>query len=98
MIEKFDGVRVFYDGVGTLYTKHMKPIPVPPFFLQGFPKVPFEGDLWSGYNSLAVSQELIKDPKHTGWVKAKIMVTDLPLMRGTLFEQRMELIKKRIFT
>jgi hypothetical protein len=43
MMEKYDGVRVFWDGK-YLYVKNSKVISVPEDC--NFPSFPFEGELW----------------------------------------------------
>jgi hypothetical protein len=44
MMEKYDGVRVFWDGK-QLYSKGKRSaITLPPDVV--FPKIPFEGELW----------------------------------------------------
>jgi hypothetical protein len=44
MMEKYDGVRVYWDGGRLVLKKLQEIISVPPEY--AFPSVPFEGELW----------------------------------------------------
>jgi hypothetical protein len=44
MMEKFDGVRVFWDGQRLISKSSKTVIPVPPEYK--LPSLPFEGELW----------------------------------------------------
>lgn len=42
-----DGIRGYWDGV-EMWSRHGKSIPVPDWFVEGFPGVPLDGELWMG--------------------------------------------------
>ena len=44
-MEKFDGVRVYWDG-NNLFSKNMKIRIDIPDQIESFPSIPFEGELW----------------------------------------------------
>ena len=45
MTEKYDGVRVFWDG-GSLFTRDGKRINVPSFFTESLPNTSLDCELW----------------------------------------------------
>lgn len=45
MTEKYDGIRVYWDG-GKLYTRTGKMIITPPSFTSGLPNIPMDAELW----------------------------------------------------
>ena len=45
--EKLDGVRAFWDGE-TLVSRRGNPFVAPPWFVEGFPAAPLDGELWMG--------------------------------------------------
>jgi hypothetical protein len=63
MTEKFDGIRVFWDGDKSLWTCDKKKIPIPQLLSSTFPNVPFEGELWLGYNTRHLAERLIASPQ-----------------------------------
>jgi len=97
MMEKFDGVRVYWDGKGSLQTQNTKPISVPASVTKDFPSYQFEGELWCGTNSFPKAVALTTgkaDPAE--WQTAKIMVFDAPLDSENVYKDRLDSLQKHI--
>jgi len=45
--EKLDGVRCFWDGKGTMYTRNGKLFYPPKFFIDNLPPMALDGELWT---------------------------------------------------
>jgi hypothetical protein len=95
MMEKFDGVRVFWDGKGVLFTRNMQTINLPAEILSKLPQYPFEGELWCGYNSKDVAVKKVNSLM-TDWQNVKILAFDAPLERSMSYETRLAKLKDRI--
>jgi DNA ligase-1 len=93
MMEKFDGVRVFWDGKQLHSKKSRITINVP----QGlqFPNFPFEGELWMGYNEKQQCIDFVqtRDEK-LNWEDVKIMIFDAPQAPDQPYYQRLDLLRK----
>ena len=46
MSEKFDGLRIYWDGESKLYSRLGKQIKAPEFWTSSLPKIPLDGELW----------------------------------------------------
>ncbi len=46
MMEKYDGVRVYWDGMKLCTSHDNRAIQVPPQYTEFFPTIPFEAELW----------------------------------------------------
>ncbi len=76
--EKLDGVRARWDGK-QLISKNGHLFHAPAWFIEGFPDVTLDGELWlaRGQYQQTVSIVSHKAP-HSRWQKIKLMVFDLP--------------------
>lgn len=87
--EKLDGVRARWDGV-RLISRGGREILAPAWFLEGFPRIPLDGELWMGRGTFermsATARQGQPDPD--AWAEARFMVFDLPSQEGT-FGQRL---------
>ncbi len=102
MMEKYNGIRVFWNGTSLQTAHSKKPIQVPSSLLSQFPNVAFEAEFWydfdvtytlrCGYNSTNTLNIL----KSSDWSKAKLMVFDCPLKYAENFEDRMKLLRESI--
>lgn len=88
--EKLDGVRGRWDG-SRLYTRTGHPIATPAWFTAGWPRVPMDGELWSGRGRFDELSALVRtgDRSARAWTAVRFMVFDLPGHRGP-FGQRVE--------
>jgi DNA ligase-1 len=86
--EKYDGVRAYWDG-RQLYSRSGYPINPPAEVTRGWPDVPLEGELWSGYGRYSEVSGLINRHQTTPdeWRDIRFMLFDLPHWPGT-FSQR----------
>jgi len=95
--EKYDGVRVYWNGKGNLFSSRLLPIRLPKRISDLFPNYPFEGELWCGYESSNISQNLlISNADELKWDEIKIMVYDTPLETNVTYEKRLEILKNYI--
>lgn len=83
MLEKYDGLSVFWNGMNALYTRHGNVIPVPSWFSSHLPNIPIAGELWHGYR------------ESVDWNNARLMVFDAPLMFGAKYEDRIAYLQTR---
>ncbi|MBD1389096.1 DNA ligase [Neiella sp. HB171785] len=81
--EKFDGIRVFWDGQHLL-TRSGNLINAPSWFTQGFPQIPLDGELWLGYGQFSQLSSVINSakPPLDIWHRVQFMVFDLPTIRA----------------
>jgi DNA ligase-1 len=93
MMEKYDGVRVFWDGKH-LFIKNAKiKIPVPTN--HRFPSIPFEGELWMGYNSRDRCLEFLESsPETHNWNEVKILIFDTPEATDKPYSQRLDFLRR----
>jgi DNA ligase-1 len=105
MMEKYDGVRVFWDGKHLLLKNSKTVINVPQDC--AFPSVPFEGELWfvteglyyllccrMGYNNRQQCVEFLTTMVTRNWKSVKIMVFDAPQATDKSYAQRLELLRQ----
>uniref|UniRef100_A0A6B2LE43 ATP-dependent DNA ligase family profile domain-containing protein n=1 Tax=Arcella intermedia TaxID=1963864 RepID=A0A6B2LE43_9EUKA len=94
MSEKLDGARAFWDHQSkVLWSRQGKQFSVPDFFIDKFPSVNLDGELWSQRGKF---QEILgvlnsKDPER--WKTLKFCVFDSPL-HETVIEKRIEYLEK----
>ena len=87
--EKLDGIRAKWDGEA-LYSRQGNRFNAPAAFVEGFPTVALDGELWMGrgtferLSGVVRRQSLPEDP----WRGVRYMVFDLPEHAGT-FDQRL---------
>jgi DNA ligase-1 len=92
MSEKLDGVRAYWDGkqilsrLGNLYH-------APEWFVEGFPAVPLDGELWIGRKKFQRTVSIVRrQDKNDLWHEVRYLVFDAPAAGGG-FEDRMRFIK-----
>ncbi|WP_299494256.1 DNA ligase [uncultured Shewanella sp.] len=94
--EKLDGIRGYWSGTD-FYTRSGKPISVPTWFTQGFPRYPLDGEFWLGrgrfHKILSVIKQTQAEPQQ--WQSVRFMVFDLPASEVT-FEARYELMRSSL--
>ena len=86
--EKYDGVRGYWDG-RKLWTRGGEPVAAPPWFTEGLPAQPLDGELWAGRGRFeeAVSTVRRQTPEELAWRKLRFMVFDLPAHGGRYAER-----------
>jgi DNA ligase-1 len=91
--EKYDGVRVYWDG-RQLLTRGGQRIAAPEWFTQGWPRVPLDGELWAGYGAFDLAQAAAarKKPVDDEWRKLRFMLLDMPAYGG-VFDERLQALQ-----
>lgn len=85
--EKLDGMRARWDG-RRLISRGGTVLQAPTWFVQGFPPVPLDGELWIGRGRYQQAVSVVRRQKpHRGWQRVKLMVFDLPAHPG-VFDER----------
>ena len=86
--EKYDGVRGYWDGE-KLLTRGGERIAAPAWFTAGWPKVPMDGELWTGHGQFtrALSTVRQQSPDPAAWRAMRFMVFDLPAQGGHFSER-----------
>lgn len=92
--EKLDGVRAYWDG-RHLISRQGNRFSAPEWFVENFPSLPLDGELWMGRNQFEVVSGAVRKriPDESQWQKIQFMVFDMPEHGGT-FDQRVETMKK----
>lgn len=77
--EKLDGIRAYWDGQ-SLFTRQGKQIFAPTWFVDAFPDIPLEGELWIGRNQFEATMAVVMDskPDDEAWKQVRFMVFDMP--------------------
>lgn len=86
--EKLDGVRAFWDGT-VLKTRAGNVIKAPAWFIDRFPPVFLDGELWSGRGTFERLSGIVRkdDPVETEWREVRYMLFELPDAPGTFRER-----------
>ena len=92
--EKLDGVRAWWDGEG-LVSRSGNRFNVPPWFIEHFPPVQLDGELWMGRGTFerlsgAVRRQV---PDDAQWREIRFMVFDLPSSPAT-FDGRLQRLRE----
>jgi len=97
MSEKLDGVRCFYDGKHTLYSRQGKEFFAPKWWLAKLPPVALDGELWTKRDDFQTLVSIVrkKVPQDEGWKNVKFMVFDAPTIKGN-FKSRLAAVEKEI--
>jgi len=86
--EKLDGVRAYWDGAQFLSRLGNK-FHAPPWFTEGLPKTPLDGELWGGRKLFQRTVGIVKRQDHSPlWKDLLYVVFDAPAFDGA-FEERM---------
>jgi DNA ligase-1 len=104
LMEKYDGVRVFWDGSRLMTNTSRVVIDLPTNF--GFPSIPFEGELWydasdlslictrMGHNNIEQCINFLRTSKNQrDWSSVKIIIFDTPYATDLPYEQRFKLLE-----
>ena len=77
--EKLDGVRARWDGEA-LYSRRGNRFHAPPWFTEGFPREPLDGELWIGRGTFETLSGIVRRaiPDDEAWRNVRFMVFDLP--------------------
>jgi DNA ligase-1 len=91
--EKLDGVRAYWDG-RHLISRQGNHFNAPKWFVEEFPSVPLDGELWIGRNLFEVVSGAVRKriPDEEQWQRIQFMVFDMPGHEGT-FDQRVQAMK-----
>jgi DNA ligase-1 len=93
MSEKLDGVRGYWDGE-KLLSKNGRPFNPPAAFIENFPDVAIEGEIWGGRNTFEKTVSIVmKHEAHNGWLELKFAIFDVPEAGGG-FEKRLDMARK----
>jgi DNA ligase-1 len=77
MTEKFDGMRLYWNGT-EFVTRHGKKLKVPEFISGNMPKMSLDGELWTQYGLYQEAVSLAKAGDEEKWKKAVFWVFDAP--------------------
>jgi len=78
--EKYDGVRVFWDG-SKLITRQGKVLHAPSWFTAALPLTPLDCELWAGYGARTKVNAFMAS-KNPDWTGMRLMVFDSPTVAG----------------
>lgn len=86
--EKFDGVRVIWDGK-TLVFRSGHPVDAPRWFVDGLPDQPLDGELWLGRGNFERLSGIVRrtTPIDDEWRQVRYMIFELPGAPGTFAER-----------
>lgn len=86
--EKYDGVRAYWNG-DQLLTRGGHRIHAPEWFTADLPKVPLDGELWTGRGEFAAVSSTVRDqqPDEAAWRRIRFMIFDLPAHAGPFTER-----------
>ena len=96
--EKLDGVRAWWDGKA-LYSRRGNRFDAPAAFVEGFPKVALDGELWMGRGTFERLSGVVRrqsnrqSNRNDAWRGVRYMVFDLPDHPGT-FDQRLARLRQ----
>ena len=96
MMEWYDGVRVYWNGIALFDSKTGQRIYLPKDW-QAFPKFAFEGVLWMGLNKKKECVELIKT-RSGNWKDVKIIAFDAPQDSTLTYQERYQQLVQGIVT
>ena len=96
--EKLDGVRAYWDG-RRLLSRSGNRFNAPPWFVEHFPRVPLDGELWMGRGTFerlsgAVRRQI---PDDAEWRGIRFMMFDLPSSPAT-FDRRLQRLRETFRT
>ncbi|MGF1786878.1 DNA ligase [Photobacterium swingsii] len=94
--EKLDGIRAFWDGKGFV-TRSGNKLNAPDWFIDQFPTIPLDGELWAGRGGFQHVARTVLDtlPNEDSWRRISFMVYDTPTPNMT-FAQRYTMLNTSI--
>ena len=92
--EKLDGVRAYWDGE-TLTSRNGNRFNAPPWFIEDFPRVALDGELWMGRGTFERLSGAVRrqHPDDAQWRDITFMVFDLPSSPAT-FDRRLKRLRE----
>ena len=92
--EKLDGVRARWDGE-KLVSRNGRRFNTPPWFVDSFPTVPLDGELWMGRGTFEQVSGAVRRqvPDEAEWREIRFMVFDLPAS-AEVFDLRLERLRQ----
>ena len=96
--EKLDGVRAYWDGE-RLVSRSGNRFNTPPWFIEGFPRMPLDGELWMGRGTFERLSGAVRRriPDEAEWRRIRFMVFDLPASPAT-FDRRLQRLRETFET
>ena len=92
--EKLDGVRAYWDG-RRLVSRGGNAFNAPPWFVERFPTVPLDGELWMGRGAFERLSGVVRRqaPDEAQWRSVRFMVFDLPASPEP-FDRRLQRLRE----
>ncbi|NJO13088.1 MAG: DNA ligase [Gammaproteobacteria bacterium] len=86
--EKYDGIRGYWNG-HQLLSRAGNVIHAPAWFLERFPPIALDGELWLGPGQFEATAAIVRDhsPNDAGWRRVQFLVFDMPA-QDMVFEER----------
>ena len=96
--EKLDGVRAYWDGE-RFVSRSGNRFDAPPWFVEHFPRVPLDGELWMGRGTFERLSGAVRRQTPDGgqWRGIRFMVFDLPSSPAT-FDRRLQRLREMFET
>ncbi len=93
MSEKYDGLRVYWDGQ-KLWSRKGSLIHAPDYFFAELPRdIALDGELWIGHGKFEETVSIVRsETPDDRWKRVRYMVFDAPQAKGT-FEHRMQFLR-----
>ena len=92
--EKLDGVRAYWDGAA-LHSRNGNRFNAPAWFVEGFPQIALDGELWMGRGTFEVLSGAVRrqTPDDVAWRRIRFMVFDLPGSSAP-FDERLKALRR----
>ena len=96
MSEKYDGLRVYWDGQ-KLWSRNGHLIHAPDYFLAELPRdIVLDGELWIGHGKFEETISIVRsETPDDRWKRVCYMVFDAPQTKGN-FEERMQFLRATV--
>lgn len=96
--EKLDGVRAYWDGA-RLISRQGNVFVAPHWFIQDFPEIPLDGELWMGRGTFDRLSGTVRRqvPEDAAWEEVRFMVFDAPHM-SVPFDERVVRLRALLHT
>ena len=95
MSEKLDGIRAYWDGAG-FWSRLGNRFAVPPWFAEGLPDHPLDGELWIGRKQFQRTTSVVRSGAGgEAWRQVRYVVFDAPAAPGS-FEARMDHVRRAL--
>ena len=87
--EKYDGIRGYWNG-RELLSRAGNRINAPAWFVERFPPIPLDGELWMGAQRFEATAAIVRDhtPDDAGWRQIQFLVFDLPAQTQVFAERK----------